>query len=95
MKSCLRSYERPGCGDEVIKKSSNRFDRVLLRHGEARDGTAEKGGGGEGSLEKQTGLFFKHLPNKFKVNNNLHPKAECLSIRTWPSIAKKQSIRSA
>ena len=62
MKSCLRSYERPGCGDEVIKKSSNRFDRVLLRHGEAGDGTAEKGGAGEGILEKQPRLFFKHLP---------------------------------
>ena len=48
----------------MIKKRSHRFDRVLLGHGEAGDGTAEKGGGGEGSLEKQTRLFFKHLPNK-------------------------------
>ena len=54
--------KEPGCGDKVIKKRSHRFDRVLLGHGEAGDGTAEKGGGGEGSLEKQTRLFFKHLP---------------------------------
>ena len=80
----------------MIKKRSHRFDRVLLGHGEAGDGTAEKGGGGEGSLEKETRLFFKHLP-KMLFNNNQRqcPKAERSFIRTWPSIAKKQSIRSA
>ena len=45
----------------MCQEGGNRFDRMLLWHREAGDGTAEQGGGGQRLLEEEAWLLFEDL----------------------------------